>query len=237
MRSVHDICLQHVFMKTKKGKIKKLGRVHVVLFHPHKPCAVGVLVKQPDKALMFKRNDCFVALDFLHSFDGGLVFDSALDGSFGKENVCKSLNLNYDDLLLWDGLNVRTEDGKIIGTVKNIFLDSNNSVTKIDVSSGSIDRKLVGASCISKRDLIGFKDGCIQVTNEGAINLEEGGVVSEAAVVWTKGKASVSKAATKAASNASATLDKAVGEGAFNAGKKIAKIKKKAKKTFSELNK
>ena len=48
---------------TVSKKMKRIGKVHSFIFHPHKRRVVGFTVKRPDIALMMHRPDLFVAFD------------------------------------------------------------------------------------------------------------------------------------------------------------------------------
>lgn len=220
MYSIKNVRKARVYIKNKKGKVHKLGRAYVTVFHPSKPQAVGVLVKRPDLLLMIKRSDWFVAFDSLKASDGNFLVDGTNKSAFGPE-ACKRLGINYDQCILWEGMKVSTESGTEIGEISDVFFDKESlMIDHIDVSSGGVDRALVGASVIPQNCLLGYRDGKIEVKDEAAIILEEGGVAAKAGEAWAKGK--------HAASDASAKAGEAINKGAYKTGQAIGAAKRAA---------
>ena len=63
MITTTQIGKKRVYLRNKKGRLKKFGKIRAVVFHPSKPQAIGAVIKRPDFLLMFKRKERFVALD------------------------------------------------------------------------------------------------------------------------------------------------------------------------------
>lgn len=222
MHSIKDIRKARIFTKNKKGKVHKLGKAYLVVFHPKKAKAVGVVVKRPDLLLMIKRKDCFVALDSLKRFEKNLVVDATDKKAFGQAAL-KRLDIDYDQCILWEGMPVATEDGKQLGTISDVAFDEEFlEIDHIDVSSGGIDRALVGASVIKRENLIGYDNGCIRVKECASEAISEGGAAAKAGEAWAKGK--------HVASDASAKAGDAINKGAYKAGQAVGSMKNAAKK-------
>ena len=222
MYSIKEIRKARIYIRNKKGKVHKLGRAYFTIFHPSKPQAVGVLVKRPDFLLMIKRKDCFVALDSLKEFEGNFVVDAKNKGAFDAA-ACKRLNIDYDQCILWEGMQVLTQSGQELGTISDVFFDEKTlEIDHIDISSGCIDRALVGASTISYKSLLGYSNGAIRVKDATEPQSEEGGISAKAGETWAKGK--------HAASDASAKAGEAINKGAYKTGQAIGTAKNAAKK-------
>jgi sporulation protein YlmC with PRC-barrel domain len=220
--SVKELRKARIFIKNKKGKVHKLGRAYAVVFHPKKAKAVGLIVKRPDLLLMIKRKDWFVALDSLKQKDKNFVVDATNKGAFG-EAAFKRLDIDFDSCILWEGMPVATESGKDLGLISNVDIDKKTlEIKSIDVSSGGIDKALVGASTIARENLLGYDNGCIRVKEETPEALGDGGVAAKAGETWAKGK--------HAASEASAKAGDAINKGAYKTGQAIGSVKNAAKK-------
>lgn len=219
MPSVHKLYGTHVFVRAKEGKLKKLGKLGVAVFHPTKKRVVGYVVKRPDALLMFKRKELFVAADRLTSIDGGFLVEEGKDS--WNEAACKRLDVDFDECVLWEGMPVKNEAGADMGTVSDVMYDARTlEVERIDVSADAVARKVLGAAEIEREQLVGFQDGAIVVSVANAQVEEAGGAAASAGEAWAKAKASASDAAGKAG--------KAVDKGAYKVGEAVGAVRKKA---------
>lgn len=217
-----------VYIRNKKGKLKKYGKVHQVIFHPSKPLAIGIAVKRPDLLLMKKRDDRFVAMDRLKRIDEGLEIVDGND-SWGVA-ACKRLGVEYDKCIIWDYMPVKTTSGKELGLIKDILVDEETfKVENIDISPSSASRAILGAARIPVNLIRGYHDGSIVVKDEAASLEEAGGVAAKAGEAWAKGKHDVQerhKEVQAKAEVAGERAEKKVNEGAYKAGKSIGKTRK-----------
>ena len=218
MFSTEEACKKRIYSATKKGQLKKIGRVRAVVFHPNRAEVVGYIVKRPDLLLMFKRGDRFCAADRLAlSEDGFVVSDE--QGAFDRD-ACKRLGIDYDTCLLWVGMPVVNEAGRELGAVKCVFFDEQTrKVDHIDISIDSVARTLLGQSEIPREMIVGFKDGAIVVKREVSQVSESGGAAAAAGEAWAKAKHSASQRADRA--------EKAIDSGAFKMGEAIGSARQK----------
>ncbi len=228
--------------KNDPDAVKKLGRIRSWVFHPKDLRCVGFLVKRPDVALMFHRQDTFVAFNGFDIYDGDIVVKDEPGAT--DRSACKALGVNLDDCVLWIGLPVLTRDGTSFGLVGNVNYDAETGkIISLDVDSGATANALLGHLKIPAKDIIGFRRGKgvqLYITDDddpeslGAIMVSdavknmtvEGGIAEKAgtatAVVADKAKKSAEKVKPKV-KQATKAAGKAVNKGAYVTGRQIAR--------------
>lgn len=153
--------------KNDPDAVKKVGRIHAFVFHPSRPQLVGFLVKRPDVALMFHREDFFVA------FNGFMVMnDGAGEGPSHEvivvreepqatgRGAIKALGVNLDKCVLWLGLPVMIADGETLGIADDVEFDPRTGhVQSLVVSKGATANTLLGQRAIPGEMVRGFKFG------------------------------------------------------------------------------
>lgn len=219
-----------VYIRNKKDKLKKYGKVHQIIFHPSKPLAIGIAVKRPDFLLMKKRDDRFVSLDRLKRIEEGLEVQDGND-SWGVA-ACKRLGVDYDKCIIWDYMPVKTPSGKELGLIKDVFFDEESfKVDCIDISPSSANRAILGASRIPVAMIRGYRDGAIVVDEEASELEEAGGLAAKAGEAWAKGKHNVAESQNAATAKAE-ELGKKADVGAYKAGQSLSNQRKKMNDAF-----
>lgn len=196
----HKKVLMHKPSKKEPDNTKKVGRIRSFVFHPKKAKMVGYLVKRPDVALMFHRDDLFVPLGGFEEIDGTLVIkdERASSGKLAAKELASSYGVNLDECVIWVGLPVLTEDGKQLGMIDNIQYDSETGkVGWLELGGGATADVLLGHIRIPVEMIKGFRRGrgarlymsddddpesfgAIVVTNEAATLEATGGVAEKA---------------------------------------------------------
>ena len=216
-----------VYVVNKKGRIKKYGRVRNVIFHPSKPQAVGITVKRPDLLWMIKRKDRFAALDKISRTDSGDILIELTDGEAWDASAAKRLGLSLDDCIIWDGMSVRNLDGVDLGAISNIALGDNLKIESVDVSSGGVNRALLGSADITAEKLRGYDANAQAIVAD--VNPEDvvvnGGVAAKAGEAWAKGSHKMSQSQEAISDRAAENIEQT----AYAAGEAIAGIKEKVK--------
>ncbi len=234
--------------------IKKLGRIHALVFHPNKPQVVGFLVKRPDIAWMFRREDAFVAFNGFKIMedDGGKeVIVVKNEPSATGRGALKALGVKLDDCLLWLGMSVICEDKTALGVIGSVDFDEvTGEVREVIISQGATANALLGKRKVSASAIKGFKmgegaklnmpesfdeeapRGAIVVSNEVADLPVLGGAAEKAgsasAVAIDKVQKTYTKVKDKASptiSEAASTAGKAVQKGAYVTGRQVARTK------------
>lgn len=228
--------------KNDPDAVKKLGRIRSWVFHPKDLCCVGFLVKRPDVALMFHRQDTFVAFNGFDIYDGDIVIKDT-PGSTDR-SACKALGINLDNCVLWIGLPVLTRDGTSLGIVGSVNYDRESGrIISLEVDNGATANTLLGHLNIPAEQIVGFRRGKgaqLYLTDDndpeslGAIMVEdaarslnvEGGIAEKAgsatAVVADKAKKSAEKVKPKV-KKATKAAGEAVNKGAYVTGRQIAR--------------
>ena len=185
----------------------QMGKVHQTVFSPNGRTVVGFLVKRPDVAGMIKREDAFLALDALAPCDGGVRVTKGAE-SFDDAAIAR-LGLDWDNCLIWSGMDARTTEGKELGYVNDAsFNTKTGAVECFMVGDGSVAQRLVGAVKIPVEMLVGYKDGYMIVTPEAAHQALTGGVAGKAGEGYARAKYEGKKAAAKAGKAAGEAVDK-----------------------------
>ncbi|MCD8199722.1 MAG: PRC-barrel domain-containing protein [Coriobacteriaceae bacterium] len=224
MYSSRDLYNKRIYItkkSRKKTRTRRFGRLRQLVLHPTKPQVVGVIVKRPDFLLMFKRKDRFVAFDALGPHEKGLLIDPEANAALDAQ-ACKRLGIDLDTCIVWDGMPCITTTGRELGIIADIQFDEDTlQVSSIDISSGGVERAIVGTSAIDSSFIRGYKDGAIVVDDEiGAID-PVGGAAAKAGETW----ANVSHSASVATKKAGQQAGDAINKGAYQTGKAIGKMR------------
>lgn len=206
-------------------RFSKLGRIHNVVFAPFKQGqssqVVGVMVQKPDIAGMIKQDDAFVTLESLETIEQGLCV------KYPENNVDKAaikrLNLDFDNCILWHGMEARTKSGKSLGYVSGAEFDQTTGVVSAFlVGDGAGSEALVGSFAIKPEWLLGYSNGAMVLSDEAADAQLTGGLAAKAG----EGYAAAAVKASEATAKAGKAVAEATEKGAFALGKTLAKAKR-----------
>ena len=210
--------------KGKSGKAAKaftrLGKVHLAVFTPEGTHVAGFLVMRPDVAGMVKREDVFVALDALAPCDGGV---RVTGGPESYDDAARArLGLDWDQCLIWSGMDAKTTDGKQLGYVNDaVYNTKTGAVESFLVGDGGMAQQLVGSVQIPVDMLRGYEKGYMLVAPEAAHQALTGGVAGKAGESYARAKYEGKQAAAKAGKVAGEAVDK----GSRALGKQIGRTK------------
>lgn len=211
--------------KNDPDAVKKVGRIHAFVFHPSRPQMVGFLVKRPDVALMFRRDDMFVAYNGFELLDDGNGHEVIVvreEPQAQGRGATKALGINLDNCVIWMGLPAMTPKGQSLGMIENVEFDPATGMVKsVEVSQGATANTLLGRRVIPGNLMRGFKRGMgaklfltdddadpeslgAVIVDEAALGIPvEGGVAEKAgaatAVAADKAKTTYKKVVRKAA--------------------------------------
>jgi uncharacterized protein YrrD len=159
MLSVKELMNDKVIApRGRKDKERRVGKVRRFVFHPREKRCIGFIVKRPDAALMFKRKDMFVAIDRISIVDDE-VHVAVGDDSTGAAAI-KRLGVEWDNCVLWLGMQVVSESGEVLGEVGNVlFEEGTGKVDSIELDNGATARLLLGKSSIPASMIKGFRFG------------------------------------------------------------------------------
>ena len=236
-----ELCGVSVALAQKPDKI--VGKVHSFIFHPTQCRVVGFTVKRPDVALMFHRNEIFVALDAFSIHDGHLVVSDERLAT--DKAACKRLGIDWDRCIIWQGLPLLTTKGKRVGYVGDVaFRLETGDVVSLKVDRGKSAEFLLGTTELPTEVIKGFTFGAGDVLNtlaedqelRGGIVLHdealsydaEGGVAERMGAASAVGMHKVSQAVEKtkpAREEAAKKAGDAVNRGAFAVGHRLSETK------------
>lgn len=206
-------------------RFSKLGRIHNVVFAPFKKGqssqVVGVMVQKPDIAGMIKQEDAFVTLESLETIEQGLCVKEP-EKNIDKAAI-KRLNLDFDNCILWHGMEARTKSGKSLGYVSGAeFNQVTGVVSAFLVGDGAGSEALVGSFAIKPEWLLGYSNGAMVLSDEAADAQLTGGLAAKAG----EGYAAAAAKASEATAKAGRAVVEATEKGAFALGKTLAKAKR-----------
>lgn len=227
--------------------VEKVGRVHFFVFAKNR--CIGLLVKRPDAALMFRRKDLFAPIQSCYFQDKAVIIDKDYE-EVGKKFL-KDNNLSLAKTFVWDGMDVFTQSGTKLGSVNTVECKNNGEVIKLHVTNGATADALLGRREIPAELVLGMKQGTggarlmstdksHEYEGEGALLVKdeaqkislEGGAAEKAAVGTVMAKKKATQAAEFVKENAAPTAEKAkevatkaASEGTRAVGKKYDEVK------------
>ena len=206
-------------------RFSKLGKIHNFVFAPFKKGqssqVVGVMVQKPDIAGMIKQEDAFVTLESLETIEQGLCVKEP-EKNIDKTAI-KRLNLDFDNCILWHGMEARTKSGKSLGYVSGAEFDQvTGVVSAFLVGDGAGSEALVGSFAIKPEWLLGYSNGAMVLSDEAADAQLTGGLAAKAG----EGYAAAAAKASEATAKAGKAVAEATEKGAFALGKTLAKAKR-----------
>ena len=206
-------------------RFSKLGKIHNVVFAPFKQGkpsqVVGIMVQKPDIAGMIKQDDAFVTLESLEIIKQGLCVKEP-ENNVDKAAI-KRLDLDFDNCLLWHGMEARTKSGKSLGYVSGAEFDQTTGmVSAFLVGDGAGSEALVGSFAIKPEWLLGYSNGVMVLSDEATDAQLTGGLAAKAG----EGYAAAAAKASEATAKAGKVVAEATEKGAFALGKTLAKAKR-----------
>lgn len=202
---------------------KRLGRVHQVVFSPDGLRVIGITIKRPDVAGMVARDDVFCLLRGITELDPKTILVPDDPSCFDRAAI-KALGVDWDRCIIWGGMDVRTESGKVLGFVSDVRFDADTGeVHFLAVGEGGFSEGLVGVLRIPSGMYRGYADGFL-VVSDAAARLElSGGLAARAGEASGRLKESAGVAAKKA------------GEAYDRGTRKVGVLAGKAKRAIREM--
>jgi uncharacterized protein YrrD len=185
---------------------RRIGKVFKTVFSPDGLKVVGFIVRQPDFLWMFKRPERFLSLD---AFDvqNGFVIPTKGAASW-DEKAIKRLGLDFDTCILWEGIEVKTSDGRELGFVDDISFDEHTGeLNSLFLDDGIASRALVGMVEIPADLMVGYKKGVLIVEPQAAELLPQGGVAAKAGEATAKASQNVRDVQEKASDAAAEGIE------------------------------
>lgn len=200
---------------------RKIGKIYKTVFSPDGLKVVGFIVRRPDLLWMFKRPERFLALDAMEIQDGLICPAKGMDS--WDDRAIKRLDVDYETCIIWEGMDVKTSDGRELGRVDEISFDERTGeLNSLFLDDGGTARAIVGSVEIPMELMVGYKNGVLVVQPEAAQLLPTGGLAAKAGEATAKIGAGAKEGAKKAGQAASKAVDK----GSYGLGKLIGRAKR-----------
>ncbi len=166
-------------VRKKPGSMWSWGKVWRTVFSPDGKRVVGFIIKRPDLLWAFKRADKFLALDAFEEDHGAIV---ATQGALSwDQKAIRRLDLDWDQCIIWEGMDVKTTSGKELGHVGALtFNTQTGAVGDIVVTDGAASRALIGNITIPADHYLGYRDGFLIVDDQAGSLDPEGGLAAQA---------------------------------------------------------
>ena len=231
MISTSAIYNKRLFVITKKGRLRKHGRIRSAVFYPGKKKLAGFMVKRPDFLWMVKRRDRFIAADSLSIDDEGQYYAELDNQQAWDRGAEKRLDIDLDECIIWEGMDVKTTSGDVVGTVSEIIVADDYAIESMRISDGGmVNQALLGQADIKAADIRGYMDDCIVINIDKRDAEVAGGLAGKAGEAWAKSTHAVTVAEEDATNAAVAAIEKsgeAAGKAAAKAKAKIDEVKPK----------
>ena len=202
---------------------RKIGKVFKTVFDPSGLRVVGFIVRRPDLLWMFKRPEKFLALDAMDTSEG--IVRATKGGASWDDAAIKRNGLDWDKCIIWEGMQVRTTEGEVLGHVDDISFDEETGdIDSLFLDDGGTARALIGSVEIPHELMVGYTDakgGYLVVKPEAAECKLTGGLAAKAG----EASAKAGIAAKQAGHEAGKAVGKAVDAGSYGLGKGIGRIK------------
>ncbi len=204
---------------------RKIGKVYKTVFSPDGLRVVGFQVRRPDLLWMFKRPERFLALDAMDVQDGFIV--PSKGSSSWDQAAVKRLDVDWDKCILWEGIEVRTKDGRDLGYVDEISFDERTGeLNSLFLDDGGTARALVGSVEIPVELMVGYKKGILIVQPEAADLLPTGGLAGKAGEATARIGYEAKEGAQKAGQAVGKAASTAVDAGSKGLGKALGRMKR-----------
>lgn len=198
---------------------KRIGRLHHLVFSPDGTRVVGAMVKRPDVAGMVKREDQFVALDRIFDYEKGVIVQG--DEAFDQE-AAKRLGVDLDRCLIWEGMDVVTEQGDPLGYIADIEFDGKTGeLQQVNAIDSGMSQSLVGSVPIPPELVLGYRKGAMVVKAEAKDLKLTGGIMEAAGTAVGKAQVKAKEAGEKTGK----VVGEAVDKGSFALGRAIGHAK------------
>lgn len=201
--------------------LRKVGRVRHAVFTPDGQRLVGLLVKRPDTAGMFKREELFLGVDSFEAVGKGIHVTRG-DESF-DDAARERLGVEWERCIMWAGMDAKTTDGKELGYVNDAeFAEATGVVTKFYVGDDGLSQSLVGSVEIPASMVRGYERGFMLVDPEAKSLGLNGGLAGAAGEAVGKAQVGAAQAQEKVVAGTVEAID----SGSRGLGKMIGDTKR-----------
>ena len=139
------------------------------------------------------------------------------------ERARRRLGLDWDECIIWAGMDVRKESGSVLGYVDDVvFSPRTGRVKSVSVSEGGMANAMVGTISIESGQIVGYRDGHMVVSDDVDERALSGGFAARAGEATARAKIAAGEASAKA----SKVVGDAVDVGSHKLGRALGKAKR-----------
>lgn len=185
--------LEGLVLVSARGK--RVGWLARALFDEEQPVLVGFEVRMRPLGYLIERQRRYVPRSAveLSAREAALVRGSRLERIGGGRS-----RIDWERVVIWSGMPVRTASGVDLGAVREAELDGEGRIARIVLTRGATSDVAVGVREIDGAFVLGFADGAVRLDDEVARPEFSGGLAASAG----KGAAAAKVAAERSAKGA-----------------------------------
>jgi sporulation protein YlmC with PRC-barrel domain len=178
---------------------KSVGRVARALFDPAEPLLVGFEIRMRPLGYMLERARRYVPRS-------GVTLSSKkmtlAEGTRLEKVTGTRAGVDWEQVVIWLGMPVRTASGKLLGEVKEADLDVDGRVSRLVLTRGATSDVAVGMREVSGECVVGFAEGAVRLDDSVASPEFSGGLAAGAGKGAAVAKVTAERAAKGAVSAA-----------------------------------
>ncbi|MFU8891084.1 MAG: PRC-barrel domain-containing protein [Anaerosomatales bacterium] len=178
---------------------KTVGRIARALFDPADPVLVGFEVRMRPLGHLLERPRRYVPRSDVTIASGQATL--AEKARLERADQTRS-DIDWEQVVIWLGMPVRTAPGKLLGEVKDAELDTGGRVSRLVLTRGATSDVAIGVREVPGESVLGFADGAVRI--DDAVDAPEfsGGMAASAGKGAAVAKVGAERAAASAVSAA-----------------------------------
>lgn len=181
------------------GRDRVVGKVARGVFHAEKPVFVGVEVRMRPWFYIIERPRRYVATSQASMKRSGVRLVSAKRPE--REGAHKRAE-DWENAVVWVGQQVLTESGVDMGCVRDVELDGEGRVMRVELTGGTTRDVAVGKREVAGEHVIGFDGNAVRVAEVARTCEFGGGLAAGAGRGAARARVTAGKAASAATKGA-----------------------------------
>lgn len=178
---------------------RTVGRIARALFDPADPVLIGFEVRMRPLGYLLERPRRYVLRSDVTIASG----QATLVGKARLERADQTRSgVDWDRVVIWLGMPVRTASGKLLGEVKEADLDTGGRVSRLVLTRGATSDVAIGVREVPGESVLGFAGGAVRIDDVVEAPGFSGGVAASAGKGAAVAKVGAERAAKSAVSAA-----------------------------------
>lgn len=178
---------------------KSVGRLARALFDPSEPVLVGFEIRMRPFGYVLERPRRYVASAEVSvtSKQATLSERARLEKIGGRRS-----GIDWEQVVVWQGMPVRTVSGSLLGEVKDAEVDESGAVSLLTLTRGATSDVAVGVREVPGESIVGFSNGAVRLQDVVESPEFSGGLAAGAGRAAAVAKVTAERAAQGAVSAA-----------------------------------